>query len=429
MQAGYPASWYAHSAGVHDQYPALNGEHQADVCIIGGGFTGLSAACTLAEAGRKVILLEAHQIGWGASGRNGGQLIRGFVGQEKVEKYWGANHAKAIDELTWAGHDLIRKRIDDYDINCDLTPGWLEVATTPRQLASLYHHYNEMESQYPDRGWHYMGAEELAETIGTDRFVGGVLSMSDGHLHPLKLCLGLAKGAASQGAIIHEHSPVIEIKPGEKVRVFTADGVVVANHVLLAANVHHHLPVRELAGASSAAGSYIIATEPLQEDVLNTLNPNRYAICDTKTVCDYFRMSSDGRVLFGGRVNYSGRKPASIQAKLLPRLLKVWPQLEGVKISHEWGGRLGVPYGQVPLIGKLGDNIWYGAGYTGHGVNMGNLAGDILGRAIVGEQDRFDLFAQMPKRRVPLGHLSCMRWLGQQAVSLAILYYRIRDRL
>lgn len=430
MQAGYPSSWYAHSVGDHDDYPALTGSQRADVCIIGGGFTGLSAACTLMEAGKSVVLLEAHQVGWGASGRNGGQMIRGFVGQEKLAKRYGEEGARAVDAMMWAGHDLIRRRIDDYGIKCDLTPGWLEVASTPRQLAALYHHYNEMETKFPDRGWHFMGVDELRATMGGDHFLGGLLSLSDGHLHPLKLCVGLARGAASKGAAIHEHSPVTAIEPGQQVRVMTADGEVTADHLLLAANVHHQLPIRELTGAASAAASYMMATEPLDSTLLQELNPKGYAICDTKKVCDYFRMSSDGRVLFGGRVNYSGRKPKSVQAKLLPRLLRIWPQLEGVKTTHEWGGRLGVPYGEVPLIGRVGDNIWYGAGYTGHGVNMGNLAGDMLGKAIAGvDTENFNLFAKMPKRRVPFGHLSCARWLGQQVVSLAVFYYWLKDRL
>lgn len=428
MQAGYPGSWYAVSAG-ESIWPALSADIQADVCVIGGGFTGLSAACTLAEAGRKVVLLEAHRVGWGASGRNGGQLIRGFVGQEKFAKYHGEVGQKAVKTLMWAGHDLIRKRLDDYRIDCDLTPGWLEVARTPRQMAALYHAYNEMETAFPDRGWHFMGADELSETIGTQQYVGGLLSMSDGHLHPLKLCHGLARGAERNGAGIYEQSAVTDIKRGAKVQVVTAGGTVTADQLVVAANVHHHLPLPSLGGTASAAGSYLIATESLEEGLLNSLNPHRWAICDSRKVCDYFRMSADGRVLFGGRVNYSGRKPASIEARLLPRLLKVWPQLEGVKVSHAWGGRLGVPYGEVPLVGRIGSNIWYGCGYTGHGVNMANITGDLIGKAIVGQESAFDLFDKLPKRRVPFGQFSCVRWLGQQAVSLAILYYWIRDRL
>ncbi|NVJ97423.1 MAG: FAD-binding oxidoreductase [Alphaproteobacteria bacterium] len=429
MHSGYPGSWYQASAQ-ETARPALRSDIVADVCIVGGGFTGLSAACTLAEAGLSVVLLEAKAIGWGASGRNGGQLIRGFVGQEKFAKYTGIDGREAVKALTWAGHDLIRRRIDEYGFDCDLTPGWLEVAHTPRQLAALYHHYNEMETSFPDRGWLFMGANELESAIGTSRYVGGLLSMSDGHLHPLKLCLGLARGAEGLGAKVFEQSKVLDIIPEQhKVRVETEHGCVEAQHVVMAANVHHHLQVGKLQGSASAAGSYLIATEPLRQEQLQALNPNRWAICDSRKVCDYFRMSADGRVLFGGRVNYSGRKPRSIEDKLLPRLLKVWPELEGVRVEYAWGGRLGVPYGEVPLVGRVGENVWYGGGYTGHGVNMGNIVGDMIGKAIIGEGAVFDLFNKMPKRRVPFGHFSCGRWLGQQAVSLAILYYWIKDRL
>lgn len=420
----WPNSWYAASAPLHEPEDTLNTHVETDVCVIGGGFTGLSAALTLAEAGRTVTLIEARQVGWGASGRNGGQLIRGFVGQERLAKYWGASRAKDVRALTWAGHDLIRRRIDDYGIDCDLTPGWLEVAPTPRQLAGLYHSYNEMESDCPDRGWHFMGAAELADTIGSDVYQGGLLSMSDGHLHPLKLCLGLYKACKKLGVQIYERSPVHKIEEGAEVRVHAGTGSVRAKHVVMAANAHHNLLRRKLGGYAFPAGSFLIATEPLGTDVLNRLNPHRYAICDTKKVCDYFRMSADGRVLFGGRVNFSGRKPKSVKDKLMPRLLKVWPELEGVKVSHEWGGKLGVSLGEVPLVGRIGENIWYSFGYTGHGVNMGNLMGQVLGEAITGHMGRFELFAAVPKWRLPIG-----AWLGRQAVSSAILYYWLKDRL
>ena len=434
MQAGYPSSWYAVTAGAHEGCAPLSGDQTADVCIIGGGFTGVSAALSLAEAGKSVVLLEARKIGWGASGRNGGQLIRGFVGQERMAAYWadndwGVDRARGVGALTWAGHDLIRRRIDEYEIDCNLTPGWLEVATTPNQLTALYHHYNEMETLYPDRGWHFLGADELKAAIGSDRYLGGMLSMSDGHLHPLKLCLGLAKGALGKGVRLYEQSAVTDIEESARVCVRTAAGKVTADQLIIAANAHHRLGLPGLHGFAAPAGSYIIATEVLGGEVLSTLNRDRYAICDTKKVCDYFRISDDGRVLFGGRVNFSGAKPKSIEAALMPRLLKVWPQLEGVKVDYAWGGRLGVSLGEVPLIGALSDKTFYGYGYTGHGVNMGNLAGDILADAVLGDKARFDLFAHMPKRRLPFGQYGCMRWLGQKAVSAAILYYWLRDRL
>lgn len=424
MIKNYPDSWYAASAPLLEAAPSLEAIEDADICVIGGGFTGLSAALTLAEAGRQVVLLEAARIGWGASGRNGGQLIRGFVGQDRVARHWGPSRAKDVRDLTWAGHDLIRRRIDEYDIDCDLTPGWLEVAPTPRQLAMLYHSYNEMETTFPDRGFHMMGARELADTMGSDKYQGGLLSLSDGHLHPLKLCLGLYEACLRKGVRVFEYSPVTRIEEGGTATVHTDKGRVKAHHVVLAANAHHALYPMKLGGLAFPAGSFLIATEPLPEDQLNRLNPNRYAICDTKKVCDYFRMSADGRVLFGGRVNFSGRKPKSIRDKLMPRLLAIWPELEGVKVTHEWGGKLGVSLGEVPLVGRVGDNVWYSFGYTGHGVNMGNLMGEILGEAITGHMGRFELFAGVPKWRLPIG-----RWLGTQAVSSAIFYYWLKDRL
>lgn len=429
MQSGYPESWYSATAGQAAAYPPLEGDRDVDVCIIGGGFTGLSAACSLTERGYSVVLLEARRVGWGASGRNGGQMIRGFVGQDRMRRFWGPEKAKDIDALTFVGHDLIRRRLDDYDIDCDLQPGWLEVATTPRQLSALYQHYNEMETAFPDRGWHFLGADDLADQIDSNRYLGGLLGRSDGHLHPLKLCLGLAQGAAGKGAALFEHSGVTAIEPGPRVTVRTERGRVTASHLIVAANAHHSLPLPPVHGFASAAGSYIIATEPVGDDQLAAVRANGWAICDTKKVCDYFRMTNDGRILFGGRVNYSGRRPKSVRAVLLPRLLKVWPQLEGIQVTHEWGGRLGVALGEVPLLGAVGHNIWYGFGYTGHGVNMGNLVGDILAEAVDGDSSRFDLFAKMPHRRLPFGQFRCVRWMGQHAVSLAVLYYMLKDRL
>ncbi|MCJ9427673.1 NAD(P)/FAD-dependent oxidoreductase [Kordiimonas marina] len=424
MAGEFPESWYAASAGKPKDWPALAGDVTADVCVIGGGFTGLSTALSLAEQGRDVVLLEARQVGWGASGRNGGQMIHGFVGQDRVAKHAGADKAASVRALTWAGHDLIRARVDTYGIDCDLTPGWLEVALTPRQNAGLYHQYNEMETLYPDRGFHYMGPDELEERIGTKRYLGGFLSKSDGHLHPLKLCFGLAAAADGLGVKIHEHSAVTKIEPGETVAIHTAGGTVRAKELVLAANAHNDLFKRRMSGFAFPAGSFMIATEPLSGEQLARLNPNRWAICDSNMVCDYYRMGADGRILFGGRVNFSGRKPRSIKAKLLPRLLKTWPELEGIKVTHEWGGKLGVSIGEVPLVGQIGDNIWYSFGYTGHGVNMGNLMGKVVAEAMMGDRARFDLLADVPKWRLPFG-----RTIGRQIVASAILYYKLRDRL
>ncbi|MFC3053497.1 NAD(P)/FAD-dependent oxidoreductase [Kordiimonas pumila] len=426
MGIEYPESWYAASCHAGAPLEALQShEADADVCVIGGGYTGLSAALALAEKGRKVVLLEAVRIGWGASGRNGGQLIRGFVGQERMARHLGESYKQEVADLTWAGHDIVRERISKYRINCELHNGWLEVAPTKYQAKGLVALYEKLLKSEPNKEWQLYEKQELRDLIATDIYEVGLLSKADAHLHPLKLCLGMRDACLGAGVSIYENSKVMRIVQGAKnCEVLTDTGKVSAKHVVLAANAHHQLLKSRLSGYAYPAGSYIIATERLPEAILNEINPHGHAICDTKKVCDYFRTTEDGRVLFGGRVNYSGNRPKSIQAALLPRMLKVWPQLDGVPITHEWGGKLAVPVTEVPIVGQISDRIYYSFGYTGHGVNTGNLLGVVLAEAITGSTKRFDMFVSVPKWRLPFG-----RCIGQQMVAAAIFYYKITDKI
>jgi glycine/D-amino acid oxidase-like deaminating enzyme len=251
-----------------------------------------------------------------------------------------------------------------------------------------------------------------------------MLDRRNGHLHPLNLCIGEARAAAGLGVKIFEQSPVVNIQHGKRPRVLTASGQVEANTVVLAGNAYHALERRHLSGLTFPAGSYIIATEPLSPEMIQSINPLDLAVCDLNNVVDYFRLSADGRMLFGGRCNYSGREPRSIQAAMLPRMLKIYPQLKGVRIDYEWGGKIGVVVNRIPLLGRIGGNVYYCQGYSGHGINATHVAGEIMADAITGTLERFDLFANSRHMRIPLG-----QWFGNQSVALGMLYYRLKDIL
>ncbi|GHF30334.1 gamma-glutamylputrescine oxidoreductase [Kordiimonas sediminis] len=420
MGAEYPKSLYAETALAIAGYTALEGNADTDVCVIGAGITGLMAAITLLEAGKHVVVLEKNRVGWGASGRNGGQLIRGFPGQERFAKdpLWD-------DACIWAGHDLLRQRIKKYDIQCDFVGGWMELAKTARQQKALYKQYQFLSEAYPDRGWSYVDADRVQEETGSSEFKAGLLSHSDAHLHPLKLCQELARVVRELGGQIFEHTEVSAFSEGpSSVTIKTSTGSVEAGQLVVAANVFNVLPMLGLQGQAMASGSYIIATDPVSDDLRATLHKGSYALCNMDTVCDYFRVSADNRVIFGGRVNYSGRKPASIKKELRPRMLRVWPQLADVEISHEWGGRLGVPLAQTPLAGQVSDHVWYACGYTGHGVNTGTLLGTAVASAIVAGDRMFDLFSRYKGWRLPLPEC-----VVQNTIALAAFYFVLRDRL
>ncbi len=266
--------------------------------------------------------------------------------------------------------------------------------------------------------------EKTCQMLGTEAYLGGVVTYRDGHLHPLNLCLGEVRAAQSLGVQIFEKSPVTRIEHGEKPRVHTSSGQVEAYSVVLAGNAYHQLEPKHLSNLTFPAGSYIIATEPLSDEMVNEINPQDLAICDMNEILDYFRLSADKRMLYGGRCNYSGREPASIKAAILPRMLKIYPQLRDVKIEYEWGGNIGIVLNRIPALGRINNNVYYCQGYSGHGVNATHIMGEIMADAITGTMEKFDLFANMKHFRIPGS-----QWLGNQIIALGMLYYRIKDLL
>jgi gamma-glutamylputrescine oxidase len=416
------SSYYAATRNDDTAYPVLQGEVEADVCVIGGGFTGVSTALTLAERGMRVALLEQNLISWGASGRNGGQLISGMSGESKLSKHWNGKHDELMWNLGYRGHDIIAERIEKYGIECDFKRNYLDVALKKRHVEAL----KEWHQEHVDHGMgdsvRLVEADELSSILGTDIYLGGLLNTHNGHLHPLNLCLGEARAAASLGASIFEGSEVLNIEHGTRPRVVTAEGAVNADFVVLAGNAYHRLEQKKLKGRLFPAGSYIVATEPLSEEEANEINALDAAVCDQNNVLDYYRLSADRRMLFGGRCNYSGRDPKDIAGSMTPRLYEIYPQLKNKRIDYAWGGMMGIIVNRVPMMGRTAPNVIYCQGYSGHGVNMTHACGEVLADAVAGTLESFDFFADVSHMPIPFS-----QWFGNQAVAAGMLYYRMRD--
>ena len=418
----HTSSYYAASLGPATDYPELLGEQHADVCVIGAGFTGISTALHLAERGYNVHVVEANRIGWGASGRNGGQLIGGFSGEHVLARQHGIELSELLWQLRWAGHDIIRERVSNYNIQCDLKFGYLDVAIKPRHMADIETENQELEAHGFPHEHRVLSREETCELIGTDTYIGSLLNMGNGHLHPLKLCVGEARAAVSLGATIYEQSPVIEIKEGKKNTVVTQHGSVHADSVVIAGNAYHHLE-KKMRGWVLPVNSFIIATEPLSQQLVEKINPKDLAVCDPNYILEYFRLTADKRLLFGGRCNYFGHDPAIIKKHLVPKMLRKYPILENTRIDYAWGGTIGVTVNRVPPLGRLSGSIFYAQGYSGHGVNFTHVSGQIMADAIAGTLERFDVFANIKPLVLPGSHP-----FTKPMVALGVLYYQVKDK-
>ena len=421
--AQHTGSYYAASAKHATDYAPLTGEHAADVCVIGAGFTGIATALNLVERGYKVHVVEANRVGWGASGRNGGQLIGGISGEAKLARQLGTDGERRMWELRWAGHDIIRARVQAYNIDCDLKWGYLDVAIKPRHLREQQQELERLQRYQFPYEYRALCAKETQSLIGTDAYIGALMNMGNGHLHPLNLCIGEARAAAAQGAVISERSPVLRIDHGSKATVVTDRGSVTAEAVVLAGNAYQFLEPR-LRGHLLPVNSFIIATEPLSEEQVASINPRDLAVCDPNYVLEYFRLSADKRLLFGGRCNYSGSDPQRIKTMLRPKMQRIYPQLANVKIDYAWGGTIGVTANRVPQLGKLAGNVFYAQGYSGHGVNVTHLAGEIMADAVGGTMERMDIFSSIRPIVIPGAHI-----LANPLVSLGMFYFQLRDKL
>ena len=416
-------SYYAASAHPTPARPVLDGDVHADVCVVGGGIAGCSAALELAERGYQVVLLEARRIGWGASGRSGGQAIFGFgTSQQAIVAMAGLEAARRMWAVSVEALALLRRRVADHAIDCDLHWGHLHVAIRERQRRELHDLQRELEDCYGYGGTELLDRARVESLLATHRYCSGLFDPGSGHLHPLNYTLGLARAAELAGARIHESTLVTSIKPGERVRVATPRGTVIARHVVLARGGYLD-GVRTVADwRVMPVGTYVVATEPLGEERIRSLVRENYAVADVNFALDYFRRSADHRMIFGGRVSYSGINESDSGRATRARMLKVFPQLVDARLDHVWGGYVDITMNRAPDFGRAAPNVLYLQGFSGHGIAMAGMAGQLAAEAVAGQAERFDLFARLPHHVFPGGRL-----LRTPALVLGMLWYRLRD--
>ncbi len=417
-------SYYAASANPSPQRPALRGQCEADVCVVGAGYTGLSTALFLAEAGFKVVVLEAATVGWGASGRNGGQIVNSFSRDlDSIERQTTPDHLRLLADMAFEGSQIIRQRVRDYAIQCDLKEGGIFAALNPRQLKhleaqqGLWRRFGYDQLELLDRG-------AIRARVGTDRYVGGAIDHTGGHIHPLNLALGEAAAVEARGGVIHEHSEVIQIIPGQAATMKTRDGEVKAPFVVLAGNAYLGGLVPELGAKSMPCGSQIIATEPLDEATAKRLLPEDNCVEDGNYLLDYYRLSGDKRLIYGGGVVYGARDPDNVERLIRPNMIKTFPELASVRVDYAWTGNFLLTLSRLPQLGCLQNNVFYSQGCSGHGVTFTHVAGKALALAIQGQAERFDAFASLPHYPFPGG-----RALRVPLTAIGAWYYSMRDRL
>jgi len=406
--------------------PALEGAIDCDVCVVGGGIAGCSSALHLAQSGLKVVLLEQHRISWGASGRSGGQALFGIAtGQAKLERLIGAADARAVWDVSVEALALMRELISRYGIDCDWVPGFLYTAVKERHVRELHEEISELRERLGYPSVRYVPREELRELLATDRYLGALYDSNSGHLHPLNYTQGLARAAEQLGVRIFEGTRAAGFSPaGTQVRVQTVSGEVRARHLVLCGNVYLGATAPPLTRKIMAVATYIVATEPLGLPRARQLITNNAAVSDMNWVLDYFRRSADHRLLFGGRVNYSGLKSFDAPGATRARMLRVFPQLKDVRIDYAWGGHVDITLNRAPHFGRLAPNVYFLQGFSGHGIALTGIAGKLVAEAITGTAGRFDVFARIPHRNFPGGAT-----LRRPALVLAMLWYRLRDLL
>lgn len=418
-------SYYAATANWRTEYPRLENDIEAEVVVVGGGFSGVNTALELAERGADVVLLEANRISWGASGRNGGQIIGGIGHDpERFEKHIGAEGVRAIYAMGLEAANIIRERVARYQLDCDLKWGYCDVALKPRhmkQFAQWKAFEKEIGNPYEYR---LLDRDELKLYVDSDKYLGGLLNYANGHIHPLNLCIGEARAAEKLGARFFEQSRVVELVQGGKPRVITPHGSVTASRVVLCGNAYLGDLVGRLASRVLPSCSSIIATEPLPEPLRKTLIPGDVAVCDPRTALDYFRFSADGRMLFGGLSNYTGLEPKDLQGVLRKKMYAVFPALQEVKIDYGWSGQIGIGLNRMPQLGRLSDGVCYIQAYSGHGVAPTHMMARVTAEMITGSPERFDIFASIPHWPFPGGKL-----LRRPGLAVGMSWYKLLDEL
>jgi gamma-glutamylputrescine oxidase len=416
-------SYYSATAAPRPNLPSLEGDVEADICIVGAGIAGCSAALELAQHGYRVVVLEAQRVGDGASGRNGGQALVGYAcGQHKLEAEVGFENARRMWDLSVEALALLRQRVDQHRIECDLHWGHVQVAIKERQRTALLAEQEELQRRYAYDQLEFIDRAGLRQVLATERYRAGLLDHGSAHLHPLNYTLGLARAALTAGATIYEHSKVTDIRYTDPAWVSTTQGRVRARFVVLCGNTDLNSLVPALSSRIMPVGTYIVATRELGEQRATELIRKNYAVADVNFVLDYFRRSADHRLLFGGRVSYSGMDPFDTARATRRRMVKVFPQLSDVEIEYAWGGFVDISMTRAPDFGRLQPNVYYLQGFSGHGLALSGMAGKLVAEAITQQSQRFDIYSQLKHRDFPGGRL-----LRMPSLVLAMLWYRMRD--
>lgn len=418
-------SYYAASANPSPDRPQLTGRNEIDICIVGAGYSGLSTGLHLVEKGYKVAIIEGARVGWGASGRNGGQIVNGLnASLQTIRKRYGQDTATFVAGLVQEGGEIIRERVKTYDIQCDLKD--LNIFTGLTKA-----HMNELEERmklwasYGIKNQELLDRSQLREHVNSDLYEGGLIDYSGGHMHPLNLALGEAAAFEKLGGTIYEMSPVIHVDTeAEKPVVKTDKGEMTCKTLVLCGNAYLGHVVPTLTSRVMPVSTQVMATEPLGEERAHSLLPQDACVEDIRYILDYYRLSGDKRLLFGGGTVYGGTDPSDIEAKLRPNLHKVFPQLKDVRIDHAWSGNFALSFSRVPQMGRIGDNTYFAHGYSGHGVTGSHTFGRILSEAIDGDLTRFDVFDNVSWYPFPGGRMFRVPYS-----MVGSWWYALRDRI
>lgn len=422
----HASSYYAATSNHPTPHPKLDQAIDAEIVVVGGGFTGVNTMLELSERGYKVVLLEANRLCWGASGRNGGQIIGGIGhSASQFKNTIGESGVQSIYDMGIECVDIIRERVEKYSIDCDIKWGYCDVALKPRHMRW----FEETKREERDSGYPHplqlLDKDEVKEFVGSDSYIGGLYNPTGGgHLHSMNLCLGEARAAQDLGARIFEYSEALRITEGKKVTVHTQDGSVTADTLVLCGNGYMKDLVPKLSKRVLPASSCVVATEPLSPESAKSVLPKDVAVCDPRTALDYFRLTEDRRMLFGGLSNYTGLVPNNYSEVMRRKMLKIFPQLEGVKIDYAWNGQMGIGLNRMPQLGNLAPNIYYIQAYSGHGVAPTHMMARITAQAISGEDERFAMMSKIRHWPFPGG-----RYLRRPGMALGMLYFKAKDYL
>lgn len=421
----HTASYYAASANPAPERPPLAGHVTADICVVGAGYSGLSTALHLAEKGHKVVILEGARVGWGASGRNGGQIVNGLnASLQTIARRYGQDTASFVAGMVQEGGQIIRERIATYDIRCDLKETNVFVGLTGAHMRELEAR-RALWASYGITNQELLDRDQLRKHVNSDLYAGGLIDYTGGHIHPLNLALGEAAAFETLGGVIHEMSPVTSVDTAAAQPVVrTAAGQITCKTLVLCGNAYLGNVVPDLAPRVMPVSTQVMATEPLGEELAHTLIPNDGCIEDVRYILDYYRLSADKRLLFGGGTVYGGADPRDIEAKLRRNMDKVFPQLKSVRVDYAWSGNFALSFSRVPQMGRIGANTYFAHGYSGHGVTGSHTFGRILSEAIDGDLARFDVFAALPWYPFPGG-----RALRVPYSVIGSWWYALRDKL